>query len=175
VQSGFKFIGDDINILSFTLRFKRYWQLRERWFAASGFSGKVSGGDPQPYYTTRALGYNKDVIRGYEYYVIDGQHFALLKSGLRYALFRKKEYHAGFIPSPKFNTIPVSVYAGIFVDAGYVIDHQFTAKNTLMNSWQFGYGAGIDLFTFYDLVFRFEYSFNKLGESGFFIHFTTSI
>lgn len=175
VQSGFKFIGDDIDVLSVSLRFKNFWQLDRRWFAAAGFSGKLSGGSEQPYYITRALGYNKDFIRGYEYYVIDGQHFALVKSGLRYALLPKREYHAGFIPSSKFNTIPVSLYAGIFADAGYVIDRQFTAGNSLRNSWQFGYGAGIDLFTFYDIIFRFEYSFNKLGESGFFIHFTTSI
>jgi outer membrane protein assembly factor BamA len=175
VQSGFKFIGDDIDLLSVSLRFKQFNQLGRRWFSAASFTGKLTSGSRQPYYVTRALGYGKEVIRGYEYYVIDGQHFVLLKSGLKFALIPKKEFHAGFIPSSKFNVIPMSLYAGVYFDAGYVSDDQFTANNRLRNSWQYGYGAGFDLFTFYDLVFRFEYSFNKLGESGFFIHFTTSI
>ena len=115
------------------------------------------------------------MIRGYEYYVIDGQHFALFKSALRFSLLPKKNLHAGFSPSSKFNTIPFSIYAGIFADLGYVIYNQFEKNNPLTNSWQYGYGAGIDLFTYYDIVIRTEYSFNKLGESGFFLHFTAPI
>lgn len=175
VQSGFKFIGDDIDLLSLSLRLKQFNQLSRRWFTAASFTGKLTSGSNQPYYVTRALGYGKEVIRGYEYYVIDGQQFALFKSGLKFAILPKKEFHAGFIPSSKFNVVPLSLYVGVYADAGYVRDDRFTANNRLRNSWQYGYGAGIDLFTFYDLVFRFEYSFNKLGESGFFIHFTTSI
>jgi hypothetical protein len=91
------------------------------------------------------------------------------------SLLPKKEIHAGFVPSPKFNAIPFSLYAGIFIDAGYVNDQEFYAGNPLVNSWQYGYGAGLDCFTYYDLVFRLEYSFNKLGESGFFLHFTAPI
>lgn len=174
-QSGFKFLKDDIHLLSATVRYKRFWQLSDRWFGAGGFTGKLSGDEWQPYYNTRGLGYNRDVIRGYEYYVIDGQDFALFKSGLRYSLLPRKEYHAGFVPSPKFNSIPLTIYAGIFADGGYVHDRQFTDKNNLSNRWQFGYGAGLDLFTYYDMVFRFEYSFNKLGKSGFFVHFTAPI
>jgi hypothetical protein len=32
------------------------------------------------------------------------------------------------------------------------------------------YGAGFDVVTFYDLVLRFEYSVNQLGEKGLFFH-----
>lgn len=174
-KNGFPLLNDDIDILSITARYKKFWQLAPRWFAAAGATGKISGRTFQPYYNTRALGYNKEVIRGYEYYVIDGQHFALFKSGLRLSLLPKKNLHAGFIPSSKFNTIPFSIYLGIFADAGYVIDNQFAEKNPLTNSWQYGYGVGLDVFTYYDIVIRGEYSFNKLGESGFFLHFTAPI
>jgi hypothetical protein len=34
----------------------------------------------------------------------------------------------------------------------------------------FGYGAGIDLVTGYDAVFRFEYSINKQGLGNFFFN-----
>jgi hypothetical protein len=33
--------------------------------------------------------------------------------------------------------------------------------------------VGLDFITYYDLVLRFEYSFNKMKESGFFIHMTS--
>jgi hypothetical protein len=174
-KNGFKILNDDIHILSVTARFKKFWQLHPRWFAAAGVTGKMSDKSFQPYYNTRALGYGKEAIRGYEYYVIDGQDFALFKAGLRFALLPKKEIHAGFVPSPKFNAIPFSLYTGIFIDAGYVNDQEFYAGNPLVNSWQYGYGAGLDCFNYYDLVFILEYSFNKLGESGFFLHFTAPI
>jgi hypothetical protein len=32
-------------------------------------------------------------------------------------------------------------------------------------------GFGLDIVTFYDFVFRFDYSFNQLGENGLFLHF----
>jgi len=38
-----------------------------------------------------------------------------------------------------------------------------------------GFGAGIDFVTYYDKVLRVEYSINRMGEKGLFIHFMTSI
>lgn len=174
-KNGFRLLGDDIHILSLTARARKFWALAPRWFAAASFTGKVSDKSFQPYFNTRALGYGRDIIRGYEYYVLDGQHFGLFKTGLRFAILPQKEVHAGFVPSSKFNTIPFSLYAGIYFDAGYVYDHQFEKYNPLVNQWQFGYGAGLDLFTYYDVVLRLEYSFNRMGESGLFLHFTSAI
>ncbi|MEZ4900482.1 MAG: hypothetical protein R2822_01290 [Spirosomataceae bacterium] len=41
------------------------------------FSTKVKISTPalQPFLQTRGLGYGTDLVRGYELYVIDGQHF----------------------------------------------------------------------------------------------------
>jgi hypothetical protein len=39
-------------------------------------------------------------------------------------------------------------------------------NNKLLRTW----GAGIDIVTFYDIVLRFEYSFNQLGDQGLFFH-----
>ena len=83
--------------------------------------------------------------------------------------------HLGFVPSPKFSTVPYAFYLNAYFDEAYVHDDQFKQLNFLSNAWESGYGAGIDFVTYYDMVFRFEYSFNKLGESGFFIHFTAPI
>jgi hypothetical protein len=58
---------------------------------------------------------------------------------------------------------------------GYISDTRDNVLNPLANDLLVGYGLGIDLVTYYDWVIRFEYSFNKKGESGFFIHFMPSI
>ena len=61
------------------------------------------------------------------------------------------------------------------LDAGYVQDNFFGKGNPLTNSWQYGYGAGIDFVTYYDIVLRLEYSFNKQLQNGFFIHLSAGI
>ena len=55
------------------------------------------------------------------------------------------------------------------MDVGYVYNKYFTA-NSLVNRALYTEGFGLDVVTYYDFVFRFEYSFNQLGEKGFFFH-----
>jgi len=179
VKNGIQWINDDVNYLFMTVDVKKFWQLNRRFYAAASFRGKLSDHHFQPYYNTRALGFGRDYVRGYEYYVVDGQHFALFKTNLKFSLLPKKELHAGFIPFEKFATIPFSFYLNIYGDAGYVEDTQFSnvngSSNRLPNSWLTGYGIGIDFVTYYDIVIRLDYSFNKFGESGLFLHFAAPI
>ena len=39
------------------------------------------------------------------------------------------------------------------------------------NEFLYGYGLGLDFVTYYDIVFRVEFSANKFGETGLFLHF----
>ena len=179
VKNGLKFLNDDVNYLFLTAEAKKYWQLSNRFYAGSSVRGKLSDHHFQPYYNTRALGFGGDYVRGYEYYVVDGQHFILLKTNFKFELLPKKEFHAGIIPLDKFATIPFSFYLNLFADAGYVEDTQFSntsnSINRLPNSWLYGYGIGIDFVSYYDIVIRLDYSFNKFGESGLFLHFAAPI
>ena len=81
--------------------------------------------------------------------------------------------------SKKFATIPFSFYLNLHGDAAYVEDTQFSnvskSKNRLPNSWLYGYGLGLDFVTYYDIIIRLDYSFNKFGESGLFLHFAAPI
>jgi len=174
-QNGLKFLDDDISIFSINPHVKKFWQLNRKFFFGTGLSGKISTGSHQPYYNSRSLGYGRDFLRGYEYYVIDGQQFVLLKTNLKFEILPKHELVAKFIPLRKFSTIPFAFYLNLYADAGYASDQQTNLPNPLNNEWQYSYGTGIDFVTYYDLVFRVEYSLNKLGESGFFIHFTAPI
>ncbi len=172
---GLPFLNDKVNIYSITSRYKKYWTLPYGFYFSSGITAKVSGNEFQPYYNTKALGYSTEYLRGYESYVIDGQGFGLLKTNLKYKLLGERVVRADFIPLSKFNVIPFAFYLNLYGDAGYVKDKQFSKFNSLVNTWLYSGGAGLDFVTYYDLVFRFEFSVNKLGESGFFLHFTAPI
>lgn len=154
---------------------QKFFQLSKRWYWAGSLKGKVSSEAFQPYYIQRGLGYFLDFIRGYEPYVIDGQHYGLFKSNLKFAIIPTKVWTIKKLKQGRFNPIPYALYANLHYDAGYVVDNQFNAGNHMANDFQHGFGAGIDFVTYYDRVVRMEYSFNKFGESGFFIHFTSSL
>lgn len=160
----------DLLVLGFSTRFFKEWL--PRWHSSISVTGKVSGMKDTPYINLRALGYGSDVVRGYEYYVINGNNFILFKANIaKYTLFKTHIYNIRFINSEKFRRVPNTVYISLSSDVGYVSDHQYAKTNQLSNKWLSGYGAGLDYVTYYDLVFRFEYSINNLGERGFFLNF----
>ena len=174
-QRGFDFFGDDVAQSNFYSSFRYYAELKKNIFFATGIKGKFSGSSRQPYNITRALGYGREYVRGYEYYVVNGQNFLLFKSNLKLRLLPTLVKKFNFIPSEKFSTIPFSFYLNAFYDIGYVDDQQYFQTNTLSNQLLPGYGIGIDFASYYDIVFSVEYSINKFAEKDFFFHFIISI
>ena len=120
----------------------------------------------QPYYNQRLFGYGDLYLRGLEKYVIDGVAGAMVRSTFRKQLYRA---HIPVSHIPTLEHIPLRIYAKVYGDWGYSYNRNFT-DNSLVNRMLYTGGAGIDVVTFYDLVLRFEYSFNQLGQSGFFFH-----
>lgn len=174
-KDGMRIFDSPIDLWSFELEYRKYWQLYKRLYFAHAQKIKVSSTNDQPYSLQRGLGYEKDFVRGYELYVIDGQHYGLIKTSLRFALLPMRKVKLKFIPSEKFNTLPLALYLNLNMDAGYVIDRQFEQGNPLSNTFLWGGGLGLDIVTFYDIEWRFEYSLNKQLEHGFFVHFTKHI
>ncbi len=165
---------EKLNITNLFLTVRGYQKLANRFYFAQGLRVKYSPNNQLPYYVQRGLGWG-DYVRGYEYYVIDGQRYGLAKLGMRYEVIKPRVRHIPNMPFSKFNTIHYALYAGIFGDAGYVDDRLYSGLNPLANKWMYGYGAGVDFVTYYDIVFRFEYSFNKMMEHGFFVSFKAGI
>ncbi|MEI6433859.1 MAG: POTRA domain-containing protein [Bacteroidota bacterium] len=161
--------------------FRIYKKLLNRWFFAAGISGKLTFAKQQPYFMQRGLGYGRDFVRGYEYYVVDGQHYALLKSNMKFALVPPRIERIGFLRSMKFNTIPWALYLNAFTDAGFVYkysdseDDGYSSGNTLENQFLIGFGIGLDLATYYDIVIRLESAINGLGQPGVYLHFMAPI
>jgi outer membrane protein assembly factor BamA len=154
-----------------------YSKLSERWFTGVSVTGKISSGAWQPYFLIRGLGYDNDYVRGYEYQVIDGKHFMLVHSTVKFALVPEQSRNIGLIPTPKFGLIHYALYLTAFADGGYVWQPQWLglSSNKLPQTMLAGAGVGLDFVTYYDKVIRIEYSINKSGKSGIFIHFIAGI
>jgi outer membrane protein assembly factor BamA len=151
----------------------KYWNLSEKVFFQLGAKMKFGTGIV-PYYNRFGLGYELDFVRGYEKYVVEGQYYTYLKSNLKFALFRDQIIRLKFIKTEKFNTIPFSIFFNVHTDFGYVSDTQWSRNNPLNNSFLMGSGMGLELLTYYDRIWRLEYSVNRRGQSGFFLTFFTS-
>jgi outer membrane protein assembly factor BamA len=168
-------IFKDINQINFRLEYNRYLRLSNKFYLAGGIKQKISFPYNQPYYNFKSQGYGSDYISGYELYVIDGQHFSLAKVNLKYQLFSKK-IKLEDMPVNQFETIPFALYLRAYSDAGYVRDNSFNPLNTrLANKFLLGGGIALDLVTYYDLVFRLEYSVNRLQQQGVYLHMKAPI
>ncbi len=144
----------------------RFVPIRKNLSASAHFRGRVFGPDKQPYFNYRAMGYKSDYVRGYEYYIVDGSHYALLRADLRQRVF-----HYNFRQNifPIFKLVPVDLYAKIYNDMGYVYSNNF-GNSFLNNKFLNGYGLGVDVVFSYYVKLRLEYSFNGLNEKGLFLN-----
>ena len=169
---GLGLMKNPFNIIYLQSSFHKYWAISDKFFYSAMVEGKVSGNAQQPYYIQRGLGYSNDFIRGYEYNVIDGNNYTIVKNEIKYQILSVSEQKIPYLKLRQFNKTFLSVYLTAFSDWGYVGDPDpFVTGNTLANTPLWGNGFGIDLATYYGLVWRFEYSFNALGQNGFFLHF----
>jgi len=159
--------GSTPGLTTIRLRYSRYLALGHRFYYAAGISGQARLTRHLAYADARALGYDA-LVRGYDEYVVDGQHYGLLQQGLSFRPFKSGQIHLRAIRSPKINTIPLVIYLNAFADAGYVASDLDLPRNRLPNRLLSAVGVGLHLVTYYDRVFTVEYTLNGLGETGYF-------
>ena len=157
-----------INVWNLTVKGSGSWHLLPKTFLNLNVYGSIKLPFKQPYFTQRFLGYGDTFMQGYEYYVIDGVAGGYLKTTLTRELlnFRIR------VPAKKGKTptkIPVRIFGKTYGNTGYVHNPQ-PGENILSNKMLYSGGFGIDILTFYDVTFKFEYSFNQLGQNGLFLH-----
>ena len=169
-----KYLSEKANVkhFEFATKLDKYIEPYNRFYIGSSFKAKYSTGGEQPYFIQKALGYDH-YVRGYEYYVVDGQSYWLSKTAAKYALIEKTNFDIPYVKMKQFNKSHYSLYLGIFSDIGYVIDNQNQEQNSINNSLLWGKGIALDYVTYYDKLLRIEYSINALGEKGVFLHFSS--
>ena len=114
----------------------------------------------------------EDYLRGYEYYVFDGEHFVIAKTAIKYELVPKQKLDIPYFKIEQFKKSYYSIYLSIFADMGVVIDKQYEIENKLNNTFLSSQGVSFDYVTYYDKLIRLEFSRNHLNDWGFFIHFS---
>jgi hypothetical protein len=149
--------------------FYTYFDLGNRWYSGAGAKLKVSNQKKQPYSIEQGLGYS-DVLRSFEYYLIDGQQLLTGRTFIKYAIIPFSVKQIENLGWKKFNKIHYSLFANAFVDQGYVWDIKPDPTNTMPNTYLISFGLGVDLVAYYDQIIRIEYSMNRKGEHGFFIN-----
>lgn len=173
---GLGVLGKSLNLWNFSATYKKFWQLSDRFFLAGRLTGVVAANDNQPYLLQNGLGYSEgSSVRAYEYYVVDGQNIGLAKLQFKYQLVKPASARLPIIPFEKFNKFHYAFYLGIFSDLGFVDDNTGYPENNLANKLLYGHGVGLDFVTYYDMVLRTEFAFNRFGESGIFLHFIAPI
>ncbi len=162
-----KGINSSMNLWRFHVKGTRGWKIANKtYLGVEGFATVKLPFD-QPYINQRLFGYGEFYLRGLEKYVIDGVAGFMARNSLRRELFN---FSVPFVHSKSHSRIPFRIYAKTYGDIGYSYNKTFL-HNSLVNRMLYTTGAGIDVVTFYDFAFRFEYSYNQLGQKGLFVHF----
>jgi outer membrane protein assembly factor BamA len=174
-KNGLGMNSDYVDFWSFSFTADHYINIYKRWYFAYSFAGWFANKNQLPYYLTPAFGLEGLEIRGYELYLVNGQQLGLFKSNFKFEIIPRTTKRINWIKTEKFGKIFYALYANLFFDAGYASDQQFDEYNNLTNQLLWGTGLGIDFITYYDLVFRFEYTINKQGDHGFFINLVAPI
>lgn len=164
-------IPDDVAITRINSRFAHFRPLGKKFYLAGNIAGLTSFPGKQPYNLMNGLGYSFDGMRGFERYVIEGQHYIVNNNSLKRELF-KKQYDLGkLMPIRQFRYLPLALYLSLNFDQGYVFNYPDYFQNTRFSDrYLFGGGLGLDLVTSYDSVTRFDFSFNADGETAFFLN-----
>jgi outer membrane protein assembly factor BamA len=173
-QNGF-WPTDALFQTAFRLRASKYFTLSKRWFLASGADAAIALQNRMPYANLYGIGYNLRFVRGYDAQVIEAPQSIIWKNSLRFKFFQRV-YNNKFIPLEQFKTMPITCYLKVFSDAGYGRNVYVTDSNKpLTNKLIPGYGIGLDVVSFYDLVLRFEYAYNFLARPGFYFYIGADI
>jgi outer membrane protein assembly factor BamA len=164
-KRGVQFVGG-INSLSISGSFAKFYKHSHNFFSTVQSSAIVKLPFEQAFVNRRAIGFGSLSLRGLEVYLIDGVAAGVAKYTLT------KKVAAFKIPFPikikSLPYVPFKIFAKTYADAGYsYLSKKYDSR--LNNKFLYTGGFGIDIVTFYDIVFKVEYSFNQLGEKGLFL------
>lgn len=167
------FSNDDVDKFDVNITYSKYFDLGRNFYLSNNSSAYWSTPENVAYTNFGVLGLRRQFVRGYEIYVLEGPWYAMNKTTFKKRIF-DRDFRWEDMPLDQFRHIPLSIYFKTYADFGYVENYPYyTARdlNTRLSGKVLsGWGFGIDLVGSYDIVLRFEYSFNAEGENGFFFH-----
>lgn len=157
----------------FEATYARYFELKKGFYFNNLTSISLSTPLNQPYTLLTGLGFNNRLVRGYELYTIFAQNYFLNKSTFKKMLFKGSTKWKS-MPLEQFQYIPYGLYLKTYFDLGYATNTlNLEGNSNLADKLLIGTGIGLDFVTMYDFIIRAEYSFNNIGEHGFFLSLTS--
>lgn len=173
----------NLHMARFGASYAQHFPLTDRWNFAFGTQHLITLGDSIPVFEKSYIGVGiKDFggtsteLRGYEPYSIGGTYVGMNKVELKYAIIPRQMVHLAWLPLRRFQDLPIGLYLTGFCDTGYVRDGSFSFQDRYMNDrWLVGYGLGLNVIGFYDMLVRIEYSRNHLGQGGIYLNGTVPI
>lgn len=168
--------NSDLNQWHAGYTISKYIELGRNFSFAHNLNYFYNSSNKTPFIYNTGLGYQEQVVRGYQLYVINSTHFYVQRNEFRKKLFDIKVDISDFLNISEFNKIPYGVYFKTFFDHGYGKDKTYNPKNALLaNKYLFAYGLGVDVVTFYDLVLRVEIARNSIKQNGLFFSLVKAI
>ncbi|MGB3799675.1 MAG: BamA/TamA family outer membrane protein [Lewinella sp.] len=128
----------------------------------------------QPFLENRAIGFGSNGIVGYQFYVVDGLDMLIWQAGLRRQLLKTKLDLGKLVFIDAFRYVPLRLAASLQFNQGFANAPFVDDSNRLNNNLLTGFGAGIDIILYYDMVGGVQYNRNHLGEDGIYLNFNMS-
>jgi outer membrane protein assembly factor BamA len=157
-------LSKDINQLWLGTRLASYNKFGKRWSLGLLSEGRYSVfKHKDPFYQQDALGYGDSFVRGYQYYVVNGQSYFLFRSDLNFKILDLKVALNGKENSPFLHEVPFRIHTRLHADYGYVWDKYYYYGNKLNNAHMYSGGLGLDFaFYNYNILIQIEYTVNRL-------------
>ncbi len=166
-------VFNDVNYWQTNAGMAFFHPLSNRFSYGGGF--KVNWSNTDYYFLgSPALGYRKNYLRSFEYYLISGKSTILNRNEVKFEWIKKNVKLNILENAEKFNPVPVELYLKAWFDQGYC---QGAANSSYMltDKWLYSFGLGVDFVCYYDIVIRLEPGINSLGEAGVFLNFQKGI
>jgi outer membrane protein assembly factor BamA len=163
-------IFNQFNNLSITLGVENHWSLCNKRLILSTrnkFKTNIIR-STLSFANNTGLGWDTDIVSGYDLYVMDGTDYGITMNALKYMLLDNNLNTVKWMPR-QFRKMNMSVFLRFNLDAAYVNERTYVDTNTLNNRIIFGYGPALDLILFNNFLFSFEYSFNDIGDQGLYL------
>ncbi len=161
----------DINQLWLGSRVALHKKIAKRWSIGLISEGRYSVfGHKDPFYQQEALGYGDSFVRGYQYYVVNGQHYCLFRSDINFKILDYTIPISAKERSSFFYELPFRIHTRFHTDYGYVWDRFYYVGNKLNNKHMLSSGLGLDFALYnYNILIQIDYTINRLLQKDVFL------
>ncbi len=140
------------------------WVINVRARARKQFNRRIL-----PYTERRAINWGEVFLEGYDYYLLDGEDYALLKLGLYYKLFSTRIFLGSWVPIDSYEHLHIDLFLGALAVGGYVEDPMMNKNNFLRNRLLYAAGPEVKILINSFLLCTAQAAVNHMGKLGLYL------